>query len=111
MAYVMPTKNVFTVEYRWYEGEHDSTLVSTDMSQGDFDHAIKTIAGTLISPYLPDAYEQIITRLVKNYNCEVVNLDKNTKYFIEDEYINNNLNKYYVTKKVTTIQCVELKND
>ena len=94
--------NIFKIEYDWYEGEHEETLLGKNIDKKKFEKDLieaKKFAISLIGneieggnylgkgysiECLPEFYEQIIWFLINKKGYIECYFDENTKYNIDD---------------------------
>ena len=94
--------NIFKIEYNWYEGEHEETLLGKNIDKKKFEKDLteaKNFAISLIGneikgenylgkgysiECLPEFYEQIIWFLINKKGYIECYFDENTKYNIND---------------------------
>jgi hypothetical protein len=94
--------NIFEIAYRWYEGEHEETLLGKNVSEEEFEKDLteaKNFAEGLIGieieegsylgkgykvDCLPEYYEQILWFLTEKKGYVSCNRDENVTYFVDD---------------------------
>jgi hypothetical protein len=94
--------NIFKIEYYWYEGEHEETLLMKDVGKEEFEKDLidaKKFAESLIGKEikkgnylgegynvacLPEFYEQIIWFLLEKKGYKECQFDCDISYIIED---------------------------
>jgi hypothetical protein len=114
---------IFKIEYQWYEGDYDKTLLGKDVSSEEFEKDLikaKEFAESLIGKEinedeylgkgykiecLPEFYEQIIYFLKTKLNYVECDYDKDIKYAIED----NSDKKILLSKSVKKVEWVDIK--
>ena len=93
---------IFKIEYDWYEGEHDETLLAKEVSREEFEKDLieaKNFAMNLLGinvslgsylgvgysvQCLPEYYEQIVWFMTNKKGYVVCNFDEDFRYNIDD---------------------------
>lgn len=94
--------NIFKIQYDWYEGEHDETLVGKEVEPKQFEKDLveaKKFANKLIGKEiktgdylgkgyrvecLPEFYEQILWYLTEKLDYFFCNYDEKIHYSVDD---------------------------
>ena len=114
---------IFKIEYQWYEGEHDETLLGKNVEVDKFEKDLikaKEFAESLIGKdikegeylgkgyrvsCLPEYYEQIIWFLTTKLQYVECDYDNNIKYAVDD----NSDKKIHLSKAEKKIERVDIK--
>ena len=98
----MNNLNIFKIEYHWYEGEYEETLLGKDVERKEFEKDLlkaKEFAESLIGKEikegnhlgkgyrvdcLPEYYEQIIWFLIEKLGYLICSFDETIIYNIDD---------------------------
>lgn len=117
--------NIFKIEYYWYEGEHEETLLGKNVERADFEKDIikaKKFAESLIGKEikkgeylgkgysvqcLPEYYEQILWFLTEKLGYVECNYDEDITYYVDDSCDK----KISITKSEKTIKQTELSRE
>ena len=75
---------LFNLHYRWYEGEHESTILATTKEQNEIEKDLKEAASSIkieenLRDCLPEAYRRIINVLKQKGYLEC-------SFFLDPEY-------------------------
>ena len=116
------TFNIFKIEYDWYEGEHDETLIGKNVEREEFEKDLveaRDFAKSLLGKKedmgdylgkgysiecLPKYYEQIIWFLTEKKGYIICYFDEDINYSVDD----NTNHKINLTKSEKTINNTEL---
>jgi len=119
----MAEPNIFKIEYRWYEGEHEECLLIKDVDIKEFEkdlleakHFADKLKGIKIKEgnylgkgynveCLPEFYAQIIWFLIEKKGYKECYLNENISYIIDDD-ANKKIN---ITKSEEITKRSELK--
>lgn len=114
---------IFKIEYHWYEGEYDKTLIGKDVSDEEFEKDLikaKEFAESLIGneikngeylgkgykvSCLPEYYEQIIWFLKTKLGYVECDYDTDIKYAVDDDQDK----KIHLSKSVKKVEWVDIK--
>ena len=115
--------NIFKIEYHWYEGEHEETLLVKEIEPEKFEEDLmeakkfaESLIGIEIKDYdylgkgystecLPEFYEQIIWFLMNKKGYFLCSFDEDTYFRVED----SSNKKISIIKLKNTIESNELK--
>lgn len=115
--------NIFKIEYNWYEGEHDETLLGKEVELAEFEKDLtkaKEFAENLIGvkikegdwlgkgysvDCLPEYYQQVIWFLTEKLGYAICYYDEDITYYIDD----HTGKKIVITKSEKRIESNELK--
>ena len=99
------TLHLFELHYRWYEGEHESTILATPKEQDEVEKDLKEAVSSLkidrekenAVDCLPEAYRRIISTLEQKGYVVCYFLSNREYYVREGEFIKKiKLRKYRI---------------
>jgi len=114
---------IFKIQYDWYEGEHEETLLGKNVSSEEFEKDLikaKEFAESLIGKEikegkylgkgyrvscLPEYYEQIIWFLITKLDYIVCEYNNNIKYVVDDDQDK----KIHLSKALKKTEWVDIK--
>ena len=83
--------HLFNLQYTWYEGEHQSTILATTKEQDEIEKDLKEVASSIkieryLSDCLPEAYIRIIDILMQKGYIEC-SFFLDPDYYAKDELV------------------------
>ncbi len=112
----MDNLNLFKLEYRWYEGEFESIILTTTKEEKEIEKDLKEITRNVKIDdekevdCLPTAYRKIITELEKR-GYSICYFITNPVYSVEDEQFmkgKKSVNKYRIHHKEEKIKWAKI---
>lgn len=111
--------HLFKLEYSWYEGEHQSTILAAAKEQEEIEQDIRDAANSLktyqieekVRIYKSDAYQKIIS-ILEQKGYMVCYFLSDPEYYVDDVgFIDNiKIQKFGIIHRTKKIEWKRLKN-